>query len=66
MISWKSLVKSVIAAFARDGRGEFVHFYTATIGDLFLEFVERDGGYDGYGAGNAPIRLAAQRRLPST
>jgi 4-hydroxyphenylpyruvate dioxygenase len=46
----------------RDGRGEFVHFYTATIGEIFLEFIERRGGYDGYGAGNAPVRLAAQRR----
>jgi 4-hydroxyphenylpyruvate dioxygenase len=49
----------------RDGRGEFVHFYTATIGEVFLEFVERRGGYDGYGATNAPVRLAAQRRTPS-
>lgn len=45
----------------RDGQGEFIHFYTATHGDLFLEVVERRGGYDGYGAPNAPVRLAAQR-----
>jgi 4-hydroxyphenylpyruvate dioxygenase len=47
----------------RDGQGEFVHFYTTTIGEVFLEFVERRNGYDGYGAANAPARLAAQRRL---
>lgn len=47
----------------RDDRGEFVHFYTATIGEVFFEFVERRNGYDGYGAANAPVRLAAQRRL---
>ena len=47
----------------RDEHGEFVHFYTVTIGELFVEFVERRNGYDGYGATNAPIRLAAQRRL---
>jgi 4-hydroxyphenylpyruvate dioxygenase len=47
----------------RDEHGEFVHFYTITIGELFLEFLERRNGYDGYGALNAPIRLAAQRRL---
>jgi 4-hydroxyphenylpyruvate dioxygenase len=41
--------------------GEFIHFYTPTIGGVFLEMVERRGGYDGYGAANAPIRLAAQR-----
>ena len=29
---------------------------------LFFEVVERRGGYDGYGAANAPVRMAAQRR----
>jgi 4-hydroxyphenylpyruvate dioxygenase len=47
----------------RDGDGEFVHFYTRTVGQIFLEFVERRNGYDGYGVGNAAVRLAAQRRL---
>ncbi|PWG07875.1 4-hydroxyphenylpyruvate dioxygenase [Streptomyces sp. V2] len=42
--------------------GEFRHCYTATVGQVFFEFVQRDGGYAGYGAANAPIRLAAQRR----
>jgi 4-hydroxyphenylpyruvate dioxygenase len=41
--------------------GEFVHFYTRTIGTVFFEFVERRGGYDGYGIDNTPVRLAAQR-----
>jgi len=41
--------------------GEFVHFYTRTIGTVFFEFVERRGGYDGYGIDNALVRLAAQR-----
>ncbi|RYP87760.1 sugar phosphate isomerase/epimerase and 4-hydroxyphenylpyruvate domain-containing protein [Nocardioides guangzhouensis] len=44
----------------RDGDGEFLHFYTATVGRVFFEVVERRGGYDGYGAANAPVRLAAQ------
>ena len=44
----------------RDGAGEFVHFYTETVGGVFLEVVERRGGYEGYGAPNAPVRLAAQ------
>jgi 4-hydroxyphenylpyruvate dioxygenase len=47
--------------FDRDAQGEYLHFYTATVGDLFCEFVERRGRYDGYGAGNAPVRLSAQR-----
>ncbi|WP_105566675.1 sugar phosphate isomerase/epimerase and 4-hydroxyphenylpyruvate domain-containing protein [Microbacterium halophytorum] len=47
----------------RDADGEFVHFYTPTIGGVFLEIVERRGNYDGYGAPNAPVRLSAQRQL---
>jgi 4-hydroxyphenylpyruvate dioxygenase len=45
----------------RDEHGEFLHFYTRTVGSVFFEFTERRGGYDGYGAANAPVRLAAQR-----
>ncbi|MBV9023745.1 MAG: sugar phosphate isomerase/epimerase and 4-hydroxyphenylpyruvate domain-containing protein [Streptomycetaceae bacterium] len=44
----------------RDEPGEFLHCYTATYGRLFFELVERRGGYRGYGAANAPVRLAAQ------
>jgi 4-hydroxyphenylpyruvate dioxygenase len=44
----------------RDEHGEFLHFYTETVGTMFLEVVQRRGGYDGYGAPNAPVRLAAQ------
>ncbi|MET1035449.1 MAG: TIM barrel protein [Arthrobacter sp.] len=44
----------------RDEHGGFLHFYTETVGEMFLEVVQRDGGYDGYGAPNAPVRLAAQ------
>jgi 4-hydroxyphenylpyruvate dioxygenase len=47
---------------AEPGGGELLHFYTALIGtSLFFEVVERRGGYDGYGAANSPVRLAAQR-----
>lgn len=46
----------------RDGQGDFFHFYTRNFGGLFLEVVQRSGGYEGYGAPNAPIRLAAQHR----
>jgi 4-hydroxyphenylpyruvate dioxygenase len=44
----------------RDRHGEFLHLYTRTTGRVFFEIVQRVGGYRGYGAGNAPIRLAAQ------
>ncbi|MGW0608162.1 bifunctional sugar phosphate isomerase/epimerase/4-hydroxyphenylpyruvate dioxygenase family protein [Streptomyces sp. NPDC002644] len=45
----------------RDEHGEFRHFYTRTVGRVFFELVQRDGGYRGYGAQNAPVRMAAQR-----
>lgn len=44
----------------KDASGEFLHFYTHPVGTVFLEVVERRGGYAGYGALNAPVRLAAQ------
>ncbi|MEU9482747.1 TIM barrel protein [Streptomyces decoyicus] len=44
----------------RDENGEFWHCYTATLGRVFFEIVQRAGGYRGYGAPNAPVRLAAQ------
>jgi 4-hydroxyphenylpyruvate dioxygenase len=44
----------------RDQDGAFIHFYTPTIDGIFFEIVQRTGDYDGYGAPNAPIRLAAQ------
>ena len=44
----------------RDADGEFLHFYTATVGSVFFEIVQRIDGYDGFGAPNAPIRHAVQ------
>ncbi|MFT4084155.1 MAG: TIM barrel protein [Nocardioides sp.] len=44
----------------RDATGEYLHFYTPTVGGVFFEVIERRGAYDGYGAGNAPVRLASQ------
>jgi 4-hydroxyphenylpyruvate dioxygenase len=47
----------------RQGTGEYFQAYTKTFdGGFFFEFVERRA-YPGFGAGNAPIRLAAQTRL---
>lgn len=43
-----------------DATGQYLQFYTRTLGQVFFEFVERRGRYDGYGAGNAGIRLTAQ------
>ena len=44
----------------RDERGDFLHFYTATVGSVFFEMVQRIDGYDGFGAPNAPVRHAVQ------
>ncbi|MFD7713703.1 bifunctional sugar phosphate isomerase/epimerase/4-hydroxyphenylpyruvate dioxygenase family protein [Streptomyces sp. NPDC059785] len=44
----------------RDEHGEFRHCYTETVGRVFFELVQRDGGHRGYGARNAPVRLAVQ------
>ncbi|GAA3443497.1 bifunctional sugar phosphate isomerase/epimerase/4-hydroxyphenylpyruvate dioxygenase family protein [Planomonospora venezuelensis] len=44
----------------RDEDGEFLHLYTVTVGRVFFEVVQRVGGYRGYGAVNAPVRLAVQ------
>ncbi len=49
----------------RDDSGDFTHFYTETIGSVFFEVVQRRGSYDGYGAANAPVRLAAQHLRPA-
>ncbi|ARJ70834.1 bifunctional sugar phosphate isomerase/epimerase/4-hydroxyphenylpyruvate dioxygenase family protein [Paracoccus contaminans] len=43
--------------------GEFFQLYgNARPDGLFFEVCERRGGYDGYGAPNAPFRIAAQKR----
>ena len=47
----------------RQGTGEYFQIYTKTFdGGFFFELVERRA-YAGFGAANAPIRLAAQTRL---
>lgn len=52
--------------------GEFFHIYTTLFaGRFFFEIVQRTGSYDGYGAVNAGLRMAAQfhnlpQRAPST
>ena len=47
----------------RDGETEFLQVYTHVFAQrFFFEIVERRGGYAGFGAVNAPVRLAAQAR----
>jgi len=48
----------------RDASGEFFQLYSQPFaGGMFFEIVERRKGYSGYGAPNAPFRIAAQKRL---
>lgn len=46
----------------RSGSAEFYHCYTPRVGGVFFEIVQRVAAYEGYGADNAPVRLAAQSR----
>ncbi|MFC5854394.1 bifunctional sugar phosphate isomerase/epimerase/4-hydroxyphenylpyruvate dioxygenase family protein [Streptomyces chlorus] len=43
--------------------GSLRHCYTRTVGRMFFELIQRDGGHRGYGARNAPVRLAAQHAV---
>ena len=48
----------------QDANGAFFQMYSKPFaGGMFFEIVERRGGYAGYGAPNAPFRIAAQKRL---
>jgi 4-hydroxyphenylpyruvate dioxygenase len=47
----------------RDEAGEFFQFYGPAFGEgMFIEILQRRGPYAGYGAANAPFRIAAQKR----
>jgi 4-hydroxyphenylpyruvate dioxygenase len=57
-------MKAAHILYDADERGTFFQLYSRTYGDgIFFEIVQRDGGYNGYGAPNAPFRTAAQKRL---
>lgn len=47
-----------------DANGAFFQLYSRPYaGGMFFEIVQRKNGYTGYGAPNAPFRIAAQKRL---
>ena len=47
-----------------DAQGEYFQIYSRPFaGGMFFEILERRGAYDGYGAPNAPFRIAAQKRV---
>jgi 4-hydroxyphenylpyruvate dioxygenase len=46
-----------------DEHGVYLHLFTEVVGSrVFVEVVQRIGGYRGFGALNAPVRMAAHRR----
>ncbi|MGY1824582.1 bifunctional sugar phosphate isomerase/epimerase/4-hydroxyphenylpyruvate dioxygenase family protein [Geodermatophilus sp. SYSU D00079] len=50
--------------YEEDAAGGYLHLVTEVLGDrVFFEVVQRLGGYDGYGTADAPVRMAAHRRL---
>jgi 4-hydroxyphenylpyruvate dioxygenase len=57
-------LKAANILYDRDASGgEYFQLYSPAIGEgFFFELVERRGGYAGYGAPNAPFRIAAQKR----
>jgi 4-hydroxyphenylpyruvate dioxygenase len=58
-------LRALDVLYDRDAQGgELLHFYTARVGErVFFEFLERRGGYAGFGAANSPVRMAAQRAV---
>jgi 4-hydroxyphenylpyruvate dioxygenase len=53
--------RSLGILYDRSGTGEYFHIYTTTFAErFFFEIVQRSGAYYGYGALNAPARMASQ------
>ena len=57
-------IKAHNILYDEDEDGRFFQLFSTSIDNgLFFEFVEREARYVGFGAPNAPFRLAAQRRV---
>lgn len=57
------LLRAHHVLYDRDDGGEYFQVYSTNYSEgFFFEIVERRGGYRGYGAANAPFRIAAQKR----
>lgn len=55
-------IKEFNICYDRSDNGEYLHFYTAPLGNTFFEVAEQRGDYSGFGWADEPIRLAAQYR----
>ncbi|MCI4665974.1 MAG: sugar phosphate isomerase/epimerase and 4-hydroxyphenylpyruvate domain-containing protein [Neomegalonema sp.] len=59
-------MRSANILYDRDDEGELFQIYSEPFaGGMFFEILERRSGYRGYGAPNAPFRIAAQKRFLS-
>ncbi|WP_431870093.1 TIM barrel protein [Nocardiopsis eucommiae] len=57
-----ALMRDLGILYDTDGTGGFWHLYTPLLGGrLFFEVVQRVDGYEGYGASNTAVRMAAHR-----
>ncbi|MER6626575.1 hypothetical protein ABT326_41025, partial [Streptomyces sp. NPDC000931] len=57
-----ALMRDLGILYDSDGTGGFWHLYTPLLGGrLFFEVVQRVDGYEGYGASNTAVRMAAHR-----
>lgn len=56
------LTRSDVLYDEENGHAFFQAYALPTAGGLFFEIVQRNSGYEGYGAPNAPFRIAAQKR----
>jgi 4-hydroxyphenylpyruvate dioxygenase len=56
-------MKELHILYDKDAKGEFFHLYSVPFENrFFIEIVQRQKGYDGYGVANAPHRLASLHR----
>jgi len=60
-------MKSLNILYDEDTGGTFFQCYSQVIGSgFFFEIIQRSDGYTGFGAPNAPFRIAAQKRESQT
>jgi 4-hydroxyphenylpyruvate dioxygenase len=59
-------MRKVGILYDRNPAGEYLHVYATPFADrFFFEIVQRVADYDGYGALNAPARMASQAQATS-
>lgn len=57
-------MRSASILFDADASGEYLQLYSKPFAcGMFFEIVQRSGDYSGFGAANAPYRIAAHKRL---